>query len=253
MIPLEQAKVLTASFQNKYSSTKELDFLVVKKPEDVYNNAQVKEQGISQAKGAYHPSKQLIVLFSDNAKNTSDFMETIKHEVFGHHALNTLTSVQKPKLLESIEKSQNEKSLKKVWDDVDKTYPNLSKSEKAEEVFAFIAQKTKDSPMIVPLELRGSFSFSGQPITKTYLSVLAKVFSKEMEAGIRLQKIFPETDQSQYSNSKKTPLKAAEKLSQRFTKKGDKERFIQAVQEQLGQNKTPETDRKTIKEKEPER
>lgn len=212
MITHERAKQLASDFQTKYVSSRELAFMVAEKPEDVYGDEAAK-QGIENAKGAYHPKSQLVVLFSGNAKSESEFTETIKHEVFGHHALNTLTEEQKRETLNSIKNSREESSLKEAWKTVDRVYPKLTEDKKAEEVFASIAQKTQDNPMIVPPELRGALSLSTAPITATHLKVVSKMLSKEMETGARSQQIFPANDDAQFSKTKgrKYPPKAPKK------------------------------------------
>jgi putative DNA primase/helicase len=212
MIEHKRGVELAANFQKKYASTQELTFKVVQKPEDVYGQQAI-EQGIENAEGAYHPQKKLVVMFTDNAKDEARFTETIKHEVFGHYALNTLEKSQKESFIKSIQQSRNEPSLQDTWQKVDKAYPNLSETLKAEEVYAFTAQKTQENPMIVPPELRGAMSLAATPLTATHLKVIAKKLSKELEDGSRSQQIFPENDQTQFAKAprKKYPPKAPQK------------------------------------------
>jgi antirestriction protein ArdC len=212
MISNDRAKELAADFQTKYITARELTFMVANKPEEVYGDA-ASEQGIGLAKGAYHPNSQLVVLFSDNAKDEAQFTETMKHEVFGHHALNTLSETQKRSLIYSIKSSRDEPSLQDTWAKIDKSYTELSEDQKAEEVFAFTAQKTQENPMIVPPELRGALSLASTPITATHLKVVSKMLSKEIEAGTRSQQIYPEDDNAQFAKPKarKYPSKEPKK------------------------------------------
>lgn len=207
---IEAAKVVN-DFQDTYKGAKNLNFIIEKTPELVYGRAAI-ERGINDIKGAYHPKSNIVVLFSQNATSKEDFIKTIKHEVLGHYALNTLPPSQKKSLLTSISSSQEEPTLKESWKKINKSYPELSKSEKAEEVYAIIAENTTENPEIVPASLRGGFQFNGKSISKEKLRVFSKTLAKGIKENSRTQQTFPKSDNAQFQKKSFVKKSAPAKL-----------------------------------------
>lgn len=203
MITNEKATKIVSDFQNKYIGAKNLTYLIANKPKEVYGD-NVKEHKLDDIKGAYHPKLNAVILFIDNAKDDKDFNQTLRHEVLGHYALNTLLPENKKKLLTSVVASKHEPSLKDTWEEVEKTYPDISELRKAEEVYAYVAEE-EYPPEIVPSALRGKFNFDEQPLNRQQLRLVTKAVSLKIQNGTSEQLTFPQSDYEQFK--KKPPSK----------------------------------------------
>lgn len=218
MIDKKRGEELANQFRDQNPGISHLHFVVEDQPHKIYGEAGYTE-ALKDIKGAYHAQKGVVTLFTDNAKDEQDFTQTIRHEVLGHYALNTLKPQEKAALLQSISGSRNNPEMAKEWAQVDKHYPELSESQKAEEIYAFAAEK-KYPPEIVPPSMRGGYSFDAKPINEQQLRILSKAISKGIERDERPQQTFPESDNAQfaknrtYEKTEKRPLheEVAEKL-----------------------------------------
>ena len=223
MIDKKRGVELAHEFRGQYSGTKHLHFVVEDQPHKVYGEAG--KNALKDIKGAYHAQKGIITLFSDNAKNEQDFIQTMRHEALGHYALNTLQPQEKAALLQSISSSRQNPEMIHEWAKVDKHYPELSESKKAEEIYAFAAEK-QYLPEIVPPSMRGGYQFDAKPINEQQLRILTKAISKGIEHNERPQQTFPQLDDAQFQkksfvkkdSSPKKPFheQVAEKLIQQL-------------------------------------
>jgi len=75
-----------------------------------------------------------------NVTDEAHFLETLRHEVLGHYGANTFAPAEKRALLDGLQQSQNEPSLKPLWDNINLRYADKSLDIRAEEVFALHAE-----------------------------------------------------------------------------------------------------------------
>lgn len=175
------------------------------KQEDIYGpNASIEKLGFP-IEGAYHPAKRFITLVASNLDNEEAAKRTIRHELLGHYGLNTFTPDQKRDLLTSVLATQNEPTLKPVWDQVNKHYAQKSPLERAEEVFAFVAEKESSFLSRAWDQVRATFQktlrasgLSDRPLTIHELRVEAQAIADGIKRGERELKTFPASDDAQF-------------------------------------------------------
>ncbi|MBL4753698.1 MAG: hypothetical protein JKY52_08935 [Flavobacteriales bacterium] len=122
----------------------------------------------------------------------SKAVEVARHEILGHYSLNTSTQQEKYDLLAKIIKSRLEPTLNDAWADVDNAYREQTEFKKAEEVFAFVAEK---EPALNPNLPKTNQS---KTFTLETLQQEAAVIADGIRRGIRPQKIFPKNNQAQF-------------------------------------------------------
>jgi hypothetical protein len=99
------------AFQDKYLNGQDLSLVIFKKSPKSWGQS---------VQGAYLPHSKEVVLCLDNIKNMEELELTLKHEVLGHFALNTLEENQKVMLLKSISKIKGDADLDVIKQNVAK-------------------------------------------------------------------------------------------------------------------------------------
>ena len=93
------------------------------------------------------PRSWRVVGFSNVHTTPQDFRDTLRHEIFGHLGLDTLTKEDKKQLLQAVSETRNlslvpeeeRNFFKKQWQYIDKTYSDHTEQDKAEEFIAHTA------------------------------------------------------------------------------------------------------------------
>lgn len=182
-------KLKVEDFQDKYLKGQNLSLVLFKETPKTWG------QGVQ---GAYLPHSKEVVLCLDNIKNMEELELTLKHEVLGHFALNTLEENQKVMLLKSIAKTKGDADLEDIKQYVAKNYSNLSELKKAEEVFALVAETIREQAEIVP-ESKRKISLEGN-MDKETIYIIAKSISKGLICGKVKQQIFPASNAGQFES-----------------------------------------------------
>lgn len=123
-------------------------------------------------------------------------VKVVRHEVLGHYALNTCSAEKKLNILETIVKNRHEPSIQREWGAVEKRYSNRTATQKAEEVFSFVAE---NKPV-----LDVNFDLSSKPFTIKHVEQIAARIAEGIRLGERTQQIFPENNQAQFYQSKES-------------------------------------------------
>ena len=93
-------------------------------------------------KGAFIPETNEVVLIAPHLDNTKDAIETLQHELIVHKGLGLFDTDTQDRIISSIlENAPKSKSLKPIWEKVQKDYADKSEQVQAEEVIAKIAEK----------------------------------------------------------------------------------------------------------------
>lgn len=144
------AEIYTIDFLEKHNINEDnfpFNIKILSRMEDAFN---VRNEDDKKIKGGILYPKNIIFIVSDNHKNQNDLIQTLQHEIFGHIAINYLSPDQKNSLLKSIEYESKRDScdfldiatkLNNDWH-----YSKISTLQRAEELFAYIAENTSVNP-----------------------------------------------------------------------------------------------------------
>jgi hypothetical protein len=159
-------------------------------------------------KGAYWPKSRIVGVFADAADSVQDITTTLRHEIFGHFGLNTLTRSGKRDLLTRIAQSQNVGALREAFAEVARDQPDLvgDDMKMAEEVFARAAERV-DDPLwrrawdrissLLAAALRKAKLVTA-PMTAPELRIEAREIAAGIRKGSRQQQNFPASDDAQF-------------------------------------------------------
>ena len=153
---------------------------------------------IGRIVGAYHAKQGAVLIFADNIRDEREVATTIRHEVSGHWGINTTEPIEKRHLLERIVASKDEESLKPLWDEIDTLYANKPLMKRAEEVFAFIAERDSVDGLVRTNSIEPDILGVGQKVTMVDIRRISESIENGIAEGVRAQKIFPERDGQQY-------------------------------------------------------
>lgn len=191
-----------------------LKFQIRETAEELYGYENVKQQPeLKSAQGAYFPKLGIVAFASTNilydsqttrgdetnieaSKGVAEAIRVVRHEVLGHYGLNTCNPEQKLNILAKIVDSRQNPSLYGVWQEIERSYPNITKIRQAEEVFSFVAEDR------FPIE--HSFSLMSEPFTLKHIEQISARISEGIRLGKREQLIFPETNDAQFFDRTKS-------------------------------------------------
>lgn len=205
-LTLDETVKVTHDFLNEYNYNFPLKFRVVEKPHDIYNKEQLEKLYEANDRdrrqigfdGAYHPSSGRVVLIASSFRDSEHANTALRHEVIGHYGINTLNEQEKRQLLSSISNSRSDPTLQPIWAKVDTLYKNAPESIKAEEVFAFVAEKKSLTQQYSSENTPQSLLRDKHSITRQDLEKIVHTIEHEIRLGVREQQIFPKNDYSQY-------------------------------------------------------
>lgn len=190
---------------------KNIDFKIYPTQEAAFGKAGVKSLravGVKYIKGAYFGRSELVILIASDFHNKADVAATIRHEILAHHGLNTLLKGDKRAIIDRIKASRDEKSLKKLWAEIDRDYADQTEDIKAEELLARIAEH-KPSRMsklwndLVQLVKRALRNIGWINDTNTYTKGELQAFISGISESIKngaVQQFYPSSDASQFNN-----------------------------------------------------
>ncbi len=143
-IDLKTAQAAIAEFKANHNGyPRGLDFKIYKDKKTAFGIDKVinlREKGTKYVKGAYYSNKGTVILITSDLNNLEDAVKTLQHEIIGHHGLNLFFKQDKQAIIDRIKDSRSERSMNKLWEDIDKHYTNQSEDIKAEELFASLAE-----------------------------------------------------------------------------------------------------------------
>lgn len=223
---MTKAKVdaVVEAFKAAYNGNIPLTFRVEQSQKDVYGEGAVDDEGNPLiVKGAYHPTGRSqrapgttavlqypgrVVLIAENLENEADVLATLRHEVFGHFGLNTFSAAVKRQILDAISASRDMPGLRKLWAKIDRTYADKTESERAEEVFAYVAEQERFGLKALYDQVlnwlataaRKMGMLDGQ-VTRAELATMAKQIAGGVRDGKVRQRTWPQSDAEQFRRS----------------------------------------------------
>lgn len=239
-----QVRAVVNQFFANYSGNIPLTPVIKAHQEDLYGT-ELSEAAVGfKIEGAYHPSRSIFTLAASNLRELSEVERVVRHEILGHYGLNTFKPREKNALLLQISKTENERSLKPIWDRVKASYKDMAPAVQAEEVFAFVAEEERtffgrswDKVRASFQEALRSVGLASETLTLAELRVAAADVAKGIRQGTRHQQTFPTTDHLVTPGQGRTlplgrkEIKAAAKAAEGL-----------AHQELLRNGSTPDTD-----------
>lgn len=203
-ISIAQAQKVADAFLRDYNGHIPLEIRVVNKQEDVYGQKGSPEK-IGRINGAYHAKSRVVILVASSFSQPHEARTTLRHEILGHYGLNTFSELDRKALLEKIIASRNAPILKGVWARIDKLYDDISEIGRAEEVFAFVAERELSPASavwndILNLVYKGlrAIGLVKSPLSNVELNKIARSIAKGIRNGTLQQKTFPNTDYGQF-------------------------------------------------------
>ncbi|MFY8352927.1 zincin-like metallopeptidase domain-containing protein [Pseudoalteromonas sp. SSM20] len=215
-LSVEQVKKIYEEFIAEFNGNFDVLPFIRERQEDIYGEENSAERTGVTIQGAYHPARRFITLAASNLDNEKAARTTIRHELLGHYGLNTFTPIEKMGVLSKVLETQQEKSLKHVWNKVNKFYPERNELERAEEVFAYVAEEERsfigqawDNVRSTLQKALRKAGLSKKPLTISELRVEAQAIAEGIRKGERKQQTFPSADDKQFR--KETTMKHSNK------------------------------------------
>ncbi len=202
----QRAQELVIEFCRDYPAASKIQYMIRDKQEDLfYESANIENATIERAGriyGAYFPARRLAAFAASNFRNEAHFRRTLRHELIGHFGINTFSEGEKRGLLAAIEASKSEPSIKPIWDKVDRNYPQLTDSQKAEEVYAFVCETVAPGHAINTAQNEQVFIDTcienRENLTRSKLVSIAELVASGMADGTRQAQIIPLSDHAQF-------------------------------------------------------
>lgn len=147
--------------------------------------------------GIYYARSRVIALIADDIRSQKEAISALRHELVAHHGLNLFTPDGKAAILKAVAESRNVNSLKRFWTAIDRDYPELSETDKAEEVIAYIAEQPQSQFLqvwnkIVNAIIRAMRAIRLIPhkISKSEIMELVETMNEGLKHGAR-QRTYP--------------------------------------------------------------
>jgi len=194
-------------FLTRYNGNITINPIVVNKQEDIYGKSQSQENLGITIQGGYHGHSGIVTFVASAFSDIPTLHKVIRHELLGHYGINTFTPGQKKQLINAILDTQNNphRSLQKIWKKINTIYDGHTDSQKAEEVFATVAEQ--DSLFIHRCwsGVRSAFrkilrtcGLCDKPLNLYELQTVAQKVANGIKVGKRVQQTFPESDLAQF-------------------------------------------------------
>ena len=116
-----QANAAIATFKRDFGNIDGVEFKVYKTLSDAIGETEAKK--IGRVKGFYLPIDKTITIIRDSLGDVQDTITTLRHETLGHFGLNLLTPTDKLAFLGDIARSRNNRSLRKMFANQARYYP----------------------------------------------------------------------------------------------------------------------------------
>lgn len=213
-ITVERAETLINEFVAEYPSARELRFKLYEGTLGEGYGIQDPQHPAHSARAAYwpryrdHQERGEIHGAVAHAVDDADFRQSLRHEVLGHHGINTLTSAEKRATLDALIAGRDDPDLKQVWTIIGRNYPDAPLDMQAEEVFTYMAEFVEPRSGVKPSRADEILSrLQSQPGAKLggdEAFELVQSIAAGMETGERRQQNFPATRQSLFQQSTHT-------------------------------------------------
>ena len=146
--------------------------------------------------GAYYPASNVVLVIAENNHNIKELNKTIRHEVFGHLALNRLSEIDKYDLLQTIANAPQDTYIGKYRTYLEMTSYSGLKDQPlmiAEEVFAHVAEESYR-----PIEHFKSIPDPTLVSSKEDLMDIINSLKNGIHHGVLEQQISPKHDHEQF-------------------------------------------------------
>lgn len=143
-LALERCTELVNEFVGLYPAASQVSFKIAPTIEDLYG-AQARHAQYKGARGGYSPATAAnpragCDLYAANIRDEDQLVGILRHELFGHFGINTLSPQDKQAVLSGIVRSQNDPELAILWNMVNELYADSPLLLRAEEIFAFASE-----------------------------------------------------------------------------------------------------------------
>ena len=188
-------------FRNSHKGLKNLNVKVRSDYKDAFPH--LSEDDISKLnfKGGYYPASNTVLIITNEHKDIKDLNKTIKHEVFGHHALNRLSAHDKLDLLETIAAAPKDSDIGQIRENLQLNgYQHLKDKPllMAEEVFAHIAEDSYKT-----IDIYKSIPDPKQIQTKDDILDIVDALKNGIHHGVLKQQIHPKNNDEQFKIKEK--------------------------------------------------
>ena len=211
MLSIAEAQSLAYEFIQHYPIATQLGFIFGEDARALYG--QSASQVPSNIKGGYSARGfdvecrrflGRVDVALGNQSGQDDFIKTLRHEVIGHFGLNTFSPTEKRALLDGIHAARHEPSMEALWRKIDRSYPDATPDERAEEVFAHICEYIEPYRHFwdVHCKARGEDEFYKTCIARTHamsvgsLACIGYMVAQGLHDRSRAQQNFPRTTTS---------------------------------------------------------
>ena len=116
-----QANAVIEIFKRDFGNIDGVEFKVYKTLSDAIGETEAKK--IGRVKGFYLPNSKTIAIIRDALHHVQDAAETLRHETLGHFGLNLLRPADKLAFFGDIARSRNNRSLRKMFANQARYYP----------------------------------------------------------------------------------------------------------------------------------
>jgi len=183
-------------FKSSHIGLKNLNVKVRSDYKDAF--PQLSEDMISKLKfkAGYYPESNTVLIIASEHKNIQDLNKTIKHQVFGHHALNRLSEVDKLDLLETITTAPKNSEIARIREGLkEKEYQHFKDKPLmlAEEVFSHIAEESYRA-----IDIYRSTPDPKQIQSKDDILDIVDALKNGVHHGVLDQQIFPKNNNEQF-------------------------------------------------------
>lgn len=140
MVTPAEARQVCSDFARSMNLNLDIGFMVRDSWKDIYGAEGTAGGGFHSAEDK--AGQSFITIAAGNHASIDAVKRTVQHEVAGHYLINTYSPDVKSDILTAIINSKNNESMKPAWNHVESKYTELSISMQAEEVWAYIAEKS---------------------------------------------------------------------------------------------------------------
>jgi len=145
MLSIDEAYAQVSKFYNAHKGLEGTTFEVYEIQEDAFPQASFRWHKNNTVTGAFLSDSNTVIIIANNNRSMEELNKTLRHEVFGHYALNVISNQDKVALLETISNAPDDSEIGKHRDTLASTfYSNLKDKPLllAEEVYAHTAERS---------------------------------------------------------------------------------------------------------------
>ena len=209
----QQASEAIEEFKTEYKGLSQVTFVLLENHRDFHDHygkhaAQAAEAWAGKL-GAYSRSTRTIALALAAHDDKSELAATLAHEGIGHSGINTFSSGEKRALIDAIIESQKHPGALRdaYWRAVEDAYPDLRKSEQAEEIFSLMAETvhamggSKYNAKAFEHAWQKSVVDQSEPLQAWGLAQVVHHVAHGLRENTRQHQMYPASDTDQYRNS----------------------------------------------------